>query len=139
MKVLLISANREEINMRAWPLGAACVADAAGRAGHDVHLLDLMHEGDPGPVLRKVVEDLLPDVIGLSVRNIDDQNMADSKFFLNEVKELISLCRNLTNAPIVLGGAGYSIYPASLLEYLGADMGIQGEGEIAIPCPSGAT
>lgn len=133
MRVLLISANREEINMRAWPLGAACVANAARRAGHDVHLLDLMHEDHPALVLEKVVEDRRPEVIGVSVRNVDDQTMADPKFFLNEVKELISLCKTLTDAPIVLGGAGYSIYPASLLEYLAADMGIQGEGEIAFP------
>jgi radical SAM superfamily enzyme YgiQ (UPF0313 family) len=133
MRVLLVSANREEINMRAWPLGAACVADAAQRAGHDIHLLDLMHADSPGPVLKKAVEDFRPEVIGVSVRNVDDQNMADPKVFLNEVRALISLCRTVTNAPIVLGGAGYSIYPASLLEFLAADMGIQGEGEIAFP------
>jgi radical SAM superfamily enzyme YgiQ (UPF0313 family) len=133
MRVLLISANREEINMRAWPLGAACVAEATRRAGHDVRLLDLMHADPPGPALRKAVEDFRPELIGVSVRNVDDQNMADPKFFLNEVRGLISLCRTLTNVPIVLGGAGYSIYPTSLLEYLAVDMGIQGEGEIAFP------
>jgi radical SAM superfamily enzyme YgiQ (UPF0313 family) len=32
-----------------------------------------------------------------------------------------------------VGGAGYSIFPASALRYLGADMGIQGEGETTFP------
>ena len=32
---------------------------------------------------------------------------------------------------IILGGAGYSIFPQSALDYLGADMGIRGEGEAA--------
>ena len=43
----------------------------------------------------------------------------------------MTACRSLTSAPIVLGGAGYSIFPRSALAYLGADMGIKGEGEAA--------
>jgi radical SAM superfamily enzyme YgiQ (UPF0313 family) len=46
---------------------------------------------------------------------------------------VVALCRQLSQAPIVLGGAGYSIFPQSALEYLGADMGIHGEGEMAFP------
>ncbi|MEN6624458.1 MAG: radical SAM protein, partial [Smithella sp.] len=41
--------------------------------------------------------------------------------------------RDLSRAPIVLGGAGYSIFPESALDYLEADMGIQGEGEFSFP------
>jgi radical SAM superfamily enzyme YgiQ (UPF0313 family) len=131
MRVLLISVNKEEINMKAWPLGAGCVATAALHAGHEVILLDLMSETAPESVATDVIRNFRPEVIGVSIRNVDDQRMDDPKFFLNDVQELISRCRSLTNSPIVLGGAGYSIYPVSLLEYLAADMGIQGEGEIA--------
>ena len=46
MRVLLISANREEINMPTLPMGLGCVAAAARRAGHDVAFLDLMLVGD---------------------------------------------------------------------------------------------
>jgi radical SAM superfamily enzyme YgiQ (UPF0313 family) len=72
-------------------------------------------------------------VLGLSVRNIDDQTMANPRFLLAPLKEVIALCRSLCSAPIVLGGAGFSILPESTLAYLGADMGIQGEGETAFP------
>jgi len=65
------------------------------------------------------------------VRNIDDQNMEEPRFFLDQVKGVISECQSFSRAPIVLGGAGYSIFPESTLAYTGADMGIQGEGEIA--------
>jgi len=47
------------------------------------------------------------------------------------VKPVVSQCRRLSAAPIVLGGAGYSIFPQDVLNYLKADMGIQGEGEQA--------
>ena len=131
MKVLIISANREEINMRTWPLGAACVAAAAEQSGHDVEFLDLMQVQDPQAAASKIIQEFQPQVIGLSVRNVDDQSMADTKFFLCEVKELALLLKRLANVPIVLGGAGYSIFPSAMLEYLGSDMGIQVEGEIA--------
>ncbi len=129
MNVLVVSANREEINMRAWPLGAACVATAVQNAGHNVELVDLMAIEDPAQALKSVIGRFRPEVIGVSVRNVDDQRMTDTRFFLAETRELISVLRSFTRAPIVLGGAGYSIYPSALLDYLGADMGIQGEGE----------
>jgi radical SAM superfamily enzyme YgiQ (UPF0313 family) len=57
--------------------------------------------------------------------------MERPRFLLDPVKNIISECRNHSNATIVLGGAGYSIFPQAALDYLGADMGIQGEGETA--------
>jgi radical SAM superfamily enzyme YgiQ (UPF0313 family) len=50
---------------------------------------------------------------------------------LEPVRDVVSACRALTAAPIVLGGAGYSIFPEAALAYLGADYGICGEGEQA--------
>jgi radical SAM superfamily enzyme YgiQ (UPF0313 family) len=132
-RILLISANREEINMATWPLGAACVASAAIQAGHDVSLLDLMHAADPRAAVEKAIRNFAPEVIGVSVRNIDDQSMLNTAFFLDDVKDIIAWCRSMSAAPIVLGGAGYSIFPESALKYLGADMGIAGEGEAAFP------
>jgi radical SAM superfamily enzyme YgiQ (UPF0313 family) len=131
MRVLLISPNREEINMLTWPLGLACVAGATQKAGHDVKMLDLIESNDPAAAIKDTIREFGPDVIGISVRNIDDQSMYDTQFLLDEVREVIAACRDLSKAPIVLGGAGYSIYPESSLKYLGADMGIQGEGEKA--------
>jgi len=132
MRILLISANREEINMRAWPLGLACVAQALQDAGHDVCAIDMMQLSDFAPALARLMEDFRPALVGISVRNIDNQQMNDTKTFLEEAKAVATLCRELTRVPIVLGGAGYSICPRSILEFLGADMGISGEGEAAM-------
>lgn len=133
MKALLISANTEKINMPAMPLGLAYVAAAARDAGHDVVLLDLMFETDAEAALEKIIEEFQPECIGISVRNIDDQNMESPMFLLEKAKAVVAACRDLSNAPIVLGGAGYSIFPESALTYLGADMGIEGDGEIVFP------
>ncbi|MGB9486720.1 MAG: radical SAM protein [Terriglobia bacterium] len=119
--------------MPVLPLGLACVAAATRNAGNEVSLLNLMFEGDPKLGIRNSIEDFRPDVIGISVRNIDDQNMPHPQFLLAPVREIIASCRSLSVAPIILGGAGYSIFPESALRYLGADMGIQGEGEVVFP------
>lgn len=129
MKVLLISANTETTNMPTLPLGLACVAAATRQAGHDAVLINLMFEGDTQSAIR----DFCPDVIGVSVRNIDDQNMECPQFLLAPIRQVVANCRSLSSAPIVLGGAGYSIFPESALRYLGADMGIWGEGEAVFP------
>jgi radical SAM superfamily enzyme YgiQ (UPF0313 family) len=133
MKVLLISANTEQINMPTLPLGLASVAASTRNAGHEVAYLDLMAKEDTQAVIKETMEGLRPDVIGISVRNVDDQDMANPNFLLKPVKKVVATCRSLSPAPVVLGGAGYSIYPQSALEYLGADMGIQGEGEKSFP------
>jgi radical SAM superfamily enzyme YgiQ (UPF0313 family) len=133
VKVLLISANTEQFNMAVIPLGLACVSAAVAKAGHDVTLLDLMFETNASAIIKKAITKFHPECIGISVRNIDDQNFEAPVFLLDKVKEVVSICRQLTDAPIILGGAGYSIFPESTLTYLEADMGIACEGEIAFP------
>lgn len=133
MRVLLISANTERINLPTFPLGLACVAQATMDRGHEVEWLDLMAEAKPEEVVTRALENFQPQAIGVSVRNIDDQNMANPRFLLEQAKDVVEFCKSVSKSPIVLGGAGYSLFPDSSLEHLGADMGIQGEGESAFP------
>ncbi|MCJ7617863.1 MAG: radical SAM protein [Desulfobacterales bacterium] len=133
MRVLLISANTEPINMPIIPLGLGCVAEAVRCAGHEVELVDLMRVSDACSVIKNSIERFGPDVIGISVRNIDDQHIESPRFLLDQVRDVIADCRAFSDARIVIGGAGYSIFPKSALAYLAADIGIQGEGEIAFP------
>lgn len=133
MRVLIVSANTERINLPTLPLGAALVAAATRAAGHDVTLLDLMGEPDPADALGRVIESLRPDAIGISVRNIDDQEMSRPTFLIDKVHPLVKACRLATGAPIILGGAGFTIFPRAALDFLAADYGICGEGEEAFP------
>lgn len=77
--------------------------------------------------------DFRPDVIGLSVRNIDNQDSRNTIFYLDSLTDIVRLCREHTGVPIVLGGSGFSIHPARCLQYLEADFGIYGEGEQSFP------
>jgi len=131
VKVLLIAANTEQINMPVMPLGLACVAEAATQAGHTTAMIDLMVLQGTGAAIKDAITEFRPDCIAVSVRNIDDQEMESPRFLLDDVRTIINTCKSLSSAPIVVGGAGYSIFPESALAYLGADMGIAGEGEAA--------
>lgn len=133
MKVLLISANSESINMVPLPLGLNCVAVATRNAGHQVELLDLMGSADHDMLVSSVIKRMSPDVIGISIRNIDNQVMGETRFLLNPVRDIISTCRAYSDVPIILGGAGFSIFPEPVLRYLEADIGVCGEGEVAFP------
>jgi radical SAM superfamily enzyme YgiQ (UPF0313 family) len=133
MHVLLISANTERINLPTLPYGLALVAGAVRAAGYTVAIVDLCREADAGTAITRTVKELQPNVIGISVRNIDDQCMERPRFLLAEVAHVVAACREHSSAPVVLGGAGYSIFPAAALAYLGADFGICGEGEVVFP------
>jgi radical SAM superfamily enzyme YgiQ (UPF0313 family) len=133
MDVLLIATNTERINLPTLPYGLALVAAAVGAAGHTVRMLDLRRHADPRVAIAAAVAQRAPDVIGLSVRNVDDQCLERPRFFLPDVAGIVRACRAASRAPLVLGGAGYSIFPAAALAYLGADWGVGGEGEAVLP------
>jgi len=129
MKVFLISANTEQINMPVLPLGLAYVAAALDEQGHTVKMLNLMMQTNTPKAIHEAIVEFDPEIIGISVRNIDDQNMENPRFMLETVKDVVINCRKYSYATIVLGGAGYSIFPQATLDFLDADIGIQGEGE----------
>ncbi len=119
--------------MSTIPLGLMLVAEATRKSGHDVEFLDLMFSENPEADLDCRIKGFDPEAIGISVRNIDNQSLEKPEFFLEKVRPVISLCKAATSAPVILGGAGYSIFPDPVLEYLGADMGVHGEGEQIFP------
>jgi radical SAM superfamily enzyme YgiQ (UPF0313 family) len=133
MKVLLISENRTTTLVSPFPLGLAFVAAALRRAGHDVAVLDFMFLEEWKESLRSTLEKLQPDVVGLSIRNIDNQDMHKPVFFLSSHLDIAATIRRYSDAPLILGGAGFNVHPSGCLRYLGADFGIFGEGEEAFP------
>lgn len=129
MKVLLVSENRCMENLVPFPLGIAYVVAAAEQAGHEVMGLDLMFPEDPLREIALRIREFQPDCVGLSVRNIDNQDMHAGEFYLPHVREVFSAIKSETASPVVLGGAGFTIYPLECLDYLDAETGIVGEGE----------
>jgi len=117
--------------MRTMPLGLALVAEAVRRQGYAVKMLDLVRVDDVKTGLAGTIGEFAPDVIGISIRNIDDQAMRDTRFLYEDDKRVIALVKSLAECPVVLGGAGYSMFPDAILADSEADFGIEGEGEAA--------
>jgi hypothetical protein len=76
LRILLINTNRKVDLLAAPPLGLCYVASATQAAGHDVHVLDLCFSGNSvRSEIEQVVRSFEPEVVGLSIRNIDNVNM----------------------------------------------------------------
>ncbi len=126
----LINSNR--MSPPISPLGLDYVGAALRQAGIEVELLDLNLADDAGDLLQRYFATRQPELIGVSFRNIDDCFWPSGASFVPELAQLAgSLCK-LSDAPIVLGGVGFSVFPSELFQYCGVDFGIRGDGEEAL-------
>ncbi len=133
MNILIIITNRYRSPLPVIPLGACLVAEAAERAGYKVRVLDLMFEQNPLRAVESELNKTHPEVIGLSARNIDNNDMQNPVAFFKDLKPLVDIIRDKTQATVVLGGAAISVMPEELLRYTGADWAVVGDGEVVFP------
>ena len=130
-RILIISTSRECAPQPTVPIGAAWVAQALKLAGFTVKFLDLCFETNPIQLIKDAVTTFKPEGIALSVRNLDNCDFLSPKSFLPEVRQVTEFLRTCSDARILLGGAGVSIMPMQVLEYLELDYAVVGEGETA--------
>lgn len=124
MKILLISANRLNVPYPVYPIGLDYVAGAIP-ARHEVRIIDLNQDSD----LAASLQQFSPDLVGISIRNIDNTDGSNSRSFIDDYRDVVTTVRNSCKAPVVLGGSGFTIFPQALMEALDADYGIPGDGE----------
>ena len=133
MRVLLVYSNQTRDLLPAPPIGLSYVASAAQRAGHAVHFLDLLISAHPLDDLRDAVRRIQPQVIGFSVRNIDNVVYQRLARHLDVLGEMIASVRQVSNARVVLGGPAISVLGPAALQHLNADFAVIGEGEVTFP------
>jgi radical SAM superfamily enzyme YgiQ (UPF0313 family) len=126
-KVLLISANRMKKPYPVYPLGLDYVAGVLN-SRYETKILD-MNEFASLEKLGELLRCYTPDYIGLSIRNIDNTDTINSKGFLSEYQQLVDVIRCNSQALLILGGSGYTVFPLEFIQALDADYGIAGEGE----------
>ena len=133
MKVLLISVNRERMPFPVFPLGLAYIAKALKESGHEIEVMDLCFSKEVTIDLKSTLHRFQPDLIGISLRNLDNLTYPTSLSYLKEVEEVIGICRHDGSPRLVIGGSGYSLAPEELLQHFDVDFGIVGEGEEVFP------
>ena len=127
MKVLLISANTLTTPYPVYPLGLDHVADAIS-SHHEVRIADVNALGGVDPLIR-MIDSFRPDIMGMSLRNIDNTDQTEQRSFVAEYRSVANTIRTHTQAPLVLGGSGFTLFPEEMMAVLGAEYGIVGEGE----------
>jgi radical SAM superfamily enzyme YgiQ (UPF0313 family) len=131
MKLLLISANRERDPYPVFPIGLACLAGPLAAAGHLLTVLDLCFEPDPALAISAALDEDQPDVVVVSLRNLDNVTWPGSRSYLDGLRDIVALCHE--RAMTIIGGSGFSLMSVEILAVVGADYGVAGEGEEALP------
>lgn len=128
-KLLLVSANEHKKPYPVYPLGISYLETYLKKrlSGFDIHLFDFNLAGESEFIL--LLQEMKPDYIGVSLRNIDGANSLDRHSFIYAYRDIIRTIRAHSPAKVIIGGAGFSIYPQSLFDLLQPDYGIRGEGE----------
>src|ERR1700720_2347338 len=159
MRVLLISPNISRPPV--MPIGMRYIAEAAIDAGHQIACLDLCFENPmrTADVLRRRIHDYRPEIIGISLRNLDveDPNKLDRSNYANYnlanynlsnyslatysiptdavpsnlecFDQAIDACRKYSDVPIVLGGPAFTLIPRQFLLRYKETLGVVGPGE----------
>jgi radical SAM superfamily enzyme YgiQ (UPF0313 family) len=127
--LLLVNVNR--MTPPIAPVGMEYAAIAATAAGLEVQIADLCLAANPAARLDAAL-DANPELIAISLRNVDDCFWPSAAWFLPDLQRWIDQIRRKCRAPICLGGVGFSIFAREIVERTGVEFGIRGDGEQAL-------
>jgi radical SAM superfamily enzyme YgiQ (UPF0313 family) len=130
-RIILINPNR--MKPAVGPVGVDYLDLPLRKAGFRPYLMDFCFQRAYREQLAESLKTLRPTAIGISIRNLDDCYFASQSFELEPARAMVRFLKTLTDSPVILGGVGYSIAPVACLRYTGADFGIWGDGEVALP------
>lgn len=130
-KVALVYLNRTRPPL--FSLGLEYLGAALRREGFEVEVLDLCLAEDPERAIRDFFSRDEFFAVGVNLRNLDDMSVAVPRFFLGEYREMVELIKKHTSAPLILGGPAFTLVPKGILDFMGVEMGIRGEGEESLP------
>lgn len=134
MNILLAQAYLGRTEPPVFPLGLSCLASSV--KGHNLKVFDPNVYEDPFSELTDIMETFRPDIVGISLRNIDSTNKRKVVFYYPYVKEMIDAvkagpCRN---SKIIIGGSGFSMFAQEIMkDEPRIDYGVFLEGENTFP------
>jgi len=131
LNILLVSTNVENYPDPVFPIGLSYVASAAAKEGHDVKVVDLLYGETVDSFIENGSNGWLADVLGISIRNVENICYPKNHSYVEGISDFVKMCKAKTNIPIILGGAGFSVFPDEWMKLTGATYGVRGEGEKA--------
>ena len=128
MRVLLVQSWLGGDGPAVFPIGLACLA--ASLSGHEVAAFDPNVAADPLGELAAKLRDFAPEVVGISLRNIDSTNTRVNVSYLEPFGRLLETVRKHCDAVRIVGGSGFSMFAGRLMAAFPAiDYGVYLEGE----------
>ncbi|HJO93943.1 MAG TPA: lipid biosynthesis B12-binding/radical SAM protein [Victivallales bacterium] len=125
----MISSNYATSPFPVYPLGLSIIAKSLEDAGYSVKQFDFLQNDKSIIKFRAELDEFKPDIVGISIRNIDNINLLNKQSYIETVCDIVNNVHNSSTAKVVLGGSGFSLMPDVILKHVKADYGIVGEGE----------
>ncbi len=132
MKILLVQAYLGGHEDPVFPLGLNYLARYLD--GHDIAVFDPNVAEDPDRALSEKISAFNPDLVGISLRNIDSTNKRRVVFYYRFFREMVARIRaDVKNTcRIAAGGSGFSMLAREIMaDEPGIDYGFVREGEKA--------
>jgi len=137
VRVLLVQAflGRKGVSdALVYPIGLSCIASALDRAGHTPFIVDLNVGTEPAMQrLKREIREFEPDMVGLSMRNIDSTTRKAPFVFHTQLTPTLDTVREAApGVPVVIGGPGFTQSSRTFMERYRYDFGVHSEGEETI-------
>jgi radical SAM superfamily enzyme YgiQ (UPF0313 family) len=133
MRILLIQSYLGRREPPVAPLGLASLA--AHLQKHQVKIVDPNVARNPLADTIALVEDYQPDIIGLSLRNIDTTNFRDPFLYYEFFHPYVqAIKRSAPGAIFIVGGSAFSLFPQQIMQSMPEiDFGFHLEAELTLP------
>ena len=131
IKTVLVNINR--IRPAVAPIALDYLGHALKEHGIETDIIDLCFAEDPEREVDRYFAENEVSAVAVTLRNTDDTSFVSGDFFIPQLKTVTDRVKKRSDAPIILGGAGFSVMPEIILDYCDIDIGVWGEGEYALP------
>ena len=128
-RLLLVSVNQYASPYPVYPLGISYLHTFLKNKLHEFEIEIFDFNINDLEKFNLLLKSYSPDYIGVSLRNVDGVNSYDPTNFIGNYLTVFENIRKNSNAVLIMGGAGYSIFPETLYNHLKPDYAVFGEGE----------
>jgi radical SAM superfamily enzyme YgiQ (UPF0313 family) len=117
-----------------FPVGLCCIATSLVSVKNDVKIFDPNLSDTPYDDIEKIVQEFNPNIVGLSIRNIDTCDKRDIFYSFKTVQPTLKIITEMApEAKVIVGGSGFSMFAEKIMErFPNIDYGVYLEGEESI-------